>query len=29
MKQFVPVNKGPVIIKEAANSNTISDAYKD
>ena len=29
MKQFVPVNKGPVVIKEAASSNTISDAYKD
>lgn len=29
MKQFVPVNKGPVIIKEAANSNLISDTYKD
>ena len=28
MAQFVPKNKGPVTIK-AANSNTISDAYRD
>ncbi len=29
MRQFVPTNKGPAVVKDAANSNTISNAYKD
>ena len=29
MREFVPVNKGPAVIKGAKSSNVISDAYKD